>query len=53
MRYTESESDLIEAILYFEYRIEKAMEELLKKHTKLAIADKLNKVREERRDESI
>jgi len=48
MRYTSKEKDLIEAILYFEYRIEKARAELLKRHTKRAIVDKLNKIREKR-----
>ena len=48
MRYTSKEKDLIEAILYFEYRIEEARAELLKRHTKRAITDKLNKIREKR-----
>ena len=48
MRYTSREKDLIEAILYFEYRMEKARTELLKRHTKRAITDKLNKIREKR-----
>lgn len=48
MRYTSREKDLIEAMLYFEYRIGKARKELLKRHTKRATADKLNKIREKR-----
>ena len=48
MKYTTYEQDQIEAILYYQYRIDKAYQELAKRHTKRAIADKLNKVREGR-----
>lgn len=48
MRYTSKEKDLIEAILYFEYRMDKARRELLKRHTKRGVANKLNKIREKR-----
>ena len=46
MRYTEREKDLLEAILYFEYRMNKAKDELLEQHTKRGIINKLNKMRE-------
>jgi hypothetical protein len=51
-KYTTYEQDQIEAILYFEYRIDKAYQEL-KRHSKRAIVDKVNKVREGRLNESI
>lgn len=50
MRYTDAEKDLIEAILYFEYRMDKARTELLERHTKRAVTNKLKKRREEREE---
>jgi hypothetical protein len=48
MRYTEYEKDLIESILYYQYRIDKAWNELVQRHSKRSVAQKLAKVREER-----
>ncbi len=53
MRYTESEADLIESILYYQYRIDKAKDELLKRHSKRSVIQKIEKVREERYGQSI
>jgi hypothetical protein len=50
MRYTSREKDLIEAILYFEYRIGKAKDEILKRHTKRSLINKLQKARESREE---
>jgi uncharacterized protein YajQ (UPF0234 family) len=50
-KYTESETDAIEAILYYQYRIEKALDILLKNHSKRSIWQKIWKVREERNAE--
>lgn len=49
MKYTEYEQDQIEAILYYQYRIDKAYQELLKRHDKRSIWHRLAKVREERK----
>ena len=46
-KYTESETDQIEAMLYYQYKIDKAMQELIKRHTAKGIVQKLEKVREE------
>ena len=48
MKYTESDKDAIEAILYYQYRIDKAMNELLKNHSKRSIWQKLQNIREKR-----
>ena len=48
MRYTTYEQDQIEAILYYQYRIDKAWEELLKRHSIKGLVQKLAKVRESR-----
>jgi hypothetical protein len=48
MKYTTYEQDQIEAILYYQWRIDKAYKELMKRHSKRSIVDKLNKVREGR-----
>jgi hypothetical protein len=48
MKYTESDKDQIEAILYYQYRIDKAIQELLSRHTVKGVVQKLAKVREER-----
>jgi hypothetical protein len=48
MKYTESDKDAIEAILYYQYRIDKAIEELLENHSKRSIWQKLQKIRAER-----
>jgi hypothetical protein len=47
-KYTTYEQNQIEAILYFQWRIDKAYQELMKRHKKRAVVDKLNKVREGR-----
>jgi len=47
MRYKEYEQDQIEAILYYQYRIDKAWAELLKRHSIKGLVQKLAKVREE------
>jgi hypothetical protein len=52
VKYTTYEQDQIEAILYFQWRIDKAYQELTKRHSKRAIVDKLNKVREGRANET-
>jgi hypothetical protein len=52
MKYTTYEQDQIEAILYYQWRIDKAYKELMKRHSKRSIVDKLNKVREGRINES-
>jgi hypothetical protein len=52
MKYTTYEQDQIEAILYYQWRIDKAYQELMKRHSKKAVVDKLNKVREGRINES-
>jgi hypothetical protein len=49
MRYTETEKDLIESILYYQWRIDKAWNELLQRHSKRSVTQKLAKVREERK----
>ena len=51
-KYTTYETDLLEAILYYQYRINKAYQELVKRHSKRSVVDKLNKVREGRADEN-
>jgi hypothetical protein len=48
MKYIESDKDTIEAILYYQYRIDKALDKLLKNHSKRSIWQKIWKVREER-----
>jgi hypothetical protein len=48
MKYTESDKEAIEAILYYQYRIDKAMQELLQRHTLKAIREKLKYMREKR-----
>ena len=48
MKYTESDKDAIEAILYYQYRIDKAYRELLKNHSKRSIWQKLQNIREKR-----
>ena len=48
MKYTESDKDQIEAILYYQYRIDKAMQELLEQHTARAVREKLKYMREKR-----
>ena len=48
MKYTESDKDAIEAILYYQYRIDKAMKELLQRHTLRAVREKLKYMREKR-----
>jgi hypothetical protein len=48
MKYTELDKDQIEAILYYQYRIDKAMNELLKNHSKRSIWQKLQNIREKR-----
>jgi hypothetical protein len=48
MKYTESDKDAIEAILYYQYRIDAAMKELLKNHSKRSVWQKLQSVREKR-----
>jgi hypothetical protein len=52
MKYTTYEQDQIEAILYYQWRIDKAYKELMKRHSKRSIVDKLNKVREGRANEN-
>jgi hypothetical protein len=47
-KYTTYEQDQIEAILYYQWRIDKAYQELMKRHSKRAVVGKLNKVREGR-----
>jgi hypothetical protein len=51
-KYTTYEQDQIEAILYFQWRIDKAYQELAKRHSKRSVVDKLNKVREGRVNET-
>ena len=51
MKYIESDKDAIEAILYYQYRIDKAMQELLQRHTVKAIRAKLKYMREKREKE--
>jgi hypothetical protein len=48
MKYIESDKDAIEAILYYQYRIDKAMKELLPRHTVKAVRAKLKYMREKR-----
>jgi hypothetical protein len=48
MKYTESDKDQIEAILYYQYRTDKAMQELLQRHTLKAVRAKLKYMREKR-----
>jgi ribosomal protein L19 len=48
MKYTESDKEAIEAILYYQYRIDKAMKELLQRHTVKAVRAKLKYMREKR-----
>lgn len=48
MKYTEYEKDQIEAILYYQYRIDKAKAEIMDRHSKRSVTQKLEKVREER-----
>jgi hypothetical protein len=48
MKYTESDKDQIEAILYYQYRIDKAVKELLPRHTVKAVRAKLKYMREKR-----
>jgi hypothetical protein len=50
-KYTTYEQDQIEVILYFQWRIDKAYQELMKRHKKRDIAYKLVKVREGRTNE--
>ena len=42
MKYTESDKDAIEAILYYQYRIDKATKELLQRHTVRAVYGEVN-----------
>jgi hypothetical protein len=51
-KYTTYEQDQLEAILYYQWRIDKAYKELMKRHSKRSIVDKLNKVREGRANEN-
>ena len=48
MKYTESDKDAIEAILYYQYRIDKAYRELLENHSKRSVWQKLQSIREKR-----
>jgi hypothetical protein len=48
MKYIESDKDAIEAILYYQYRIDKALDILLKSHSKRSIWQKIWKTRAER-----
>jgi hypothetical protein len=48
MKYTESDKEAIEAILYYQYRADKAMKELLRRHTLKAVRAKLKYMREKR-----
>ncbi len=48
MKYIESDKEAIEAILYYQYRIDKAMQELLEQHTARAVRAKLKYIREKR-----
>jgi hypothetical protein len=48
MKYTESDKEAIEAILYYQYRTDKAMQELLQRHTIKAVRAKLKYMREKR-----
>ena len=50
MRYDTYEQDQLEAILYYQYRIDKAWEALSVNHSKKGLVQKLNKVREERNE---
>jgi hypothetical protein len=47
-KYTTYEQDQIEAILYYQYRIDKAYRELLENHSKRSIWQKLQNIREKR-----
>ena len=48
MKYIESDKEAIEAILYYQYRIDKATKELLQRHTLRAVREKLKYMREKR-----
>ena len=49
MKYTESDKEAIEAILYYQYRIDKAMNgNCWKNHSKRSIWQKLQNIREKR-----
>jgi hypothetical protein len=48
MKYIESDKDALEAILYYQYRIDKAIQELLQRHTVQAVRAKLKYMREKR-----
>jgi hypothetical protein len=48
MKYIESDKEAIEAILYYQYRIDKAYQELLQRHTAKAVRAKLKYIREKR-----
>jgi hypothetical protein len=48
--FTEEEENLIESILYYQYRIDKAWQELFKTRDKRSIWNKLGKVRDKRNE---